>query len=343
MREKEMTMRLADKRVLVTGGSSGIGRAIVERFVAEGARVVFCGRSAERGNAIAAELGADAEFIQADTTSAEDIERLIAAAVADGPIDCLINNAAASESGTLADLTPELLEECMWSVFGSVVLATKAIVPHMRAAGGGTIINIGSTAAHRGNSSPPVYSSLKAAVCHLSRCLALELSADRIRVNTISPGAVMTPIFQENMGLSALSRVDALPIISEALAAVSPVGRGGVPADIASAAVFLASMKAPTSTVTTWLSTVASPRATRPSERPPSARRSGRSSDVASAARTPWRQSDEYLGYPRTRPPPGVRNRRRHQGGRHRDLVRRVDRCGEAHCRWAPGSGLRPR
>ncbi len=233
-------MRLAGKKALVTGGTSGIGHAIVERFVAEGAQVTFCGRSADRGTAVAAALGEQVRFVRADVTQPHDVERLVDVVAANGQIDCLVNNAATSETGSLDDMTAERLAECMWSIFGSVVLTTKSVTPHMRLSGGGSIINIGSTAGHRANSSPPVYSSLKAAISHLTRCLALDLSADGIRVNTVSPGAIMTPIFQEHLGLSALSREDALPIISEALAAVSPSGRGGAPEDIAAAVAFLA-------------------------------------------------------------------------------------------------------
>ncbi|MFI7195482.1 SDR family NAD(P)-dependent oxidoreductase [Nocardia nova] len=234
-------MRLHGKRALITGGTSGIGRAVVEAFVAEGAVVTFCGRSVERGNALAATGNGNVRFVEADVTVPSDVDRLIETVLTDGPIDCLVNNAAAAETSPLHEMTPELLDTCMWSVFGSVVLMTKAVATTMRSTGGGSIVNIGSTAGRRANSSPPIYSSLKAAVSHLSRCLALELSGDRIRVNTVSPGAIVTPIFQETFGLNALPGEQAMALIAEALASVNPSGRGGTPADIAKAVVFLAS------------------------------------------------------------------------------------------------------
>ncbi|MGF0315403.1 SDR family NAD(P)-dependent oxidoreductase [Nocardia fluminea] len=234
-------MRLHGKRALVTGGTSGIGRAVVEAFAAEGAVVTFCGRSTERGNALAATGNGNIRFVEADVTVPRDVDRLIETVLADGPIDCLVNNAAAAETSSLHDMTPEVLDACMWSVFGSVVLMSKAVSPAMGSAGGGSIINIGSTAGHRANSSPPIYSSLKAAVSHLSRCLALELSGDHIRVNTVSPGAIATPIFQGTFGMAALPGEQAMALIAEALASVNPSGRGGTPTDIAKAVVFLAS------------------------------------------------------------------------------------------------------
>ncbi|WP_068626308.1 SDR family NAD(P)-dependent oxidoreductase [Tsukamurella tyrosinosolvens] len=232
-------MRFQDRRVIVTGGTSGIGRDLVERFHAEGAEVYFSGRSADRGAAVAAESGPRARFVRGDMSDPDDVARLIRAASAEGPVHCVVNNAAATEVDTIDTITPDVLSESMWSVFGSVVLVTKAAIPVIP--DGGSIINIGSTAAHRGNSSPPVYSSLKAAVIHLTRCLALELGDRGIRVNAVSPGAIATPIFQGLLGLGELSREKAMPLIHDALAAVNPSGRAGVGADVAEAVVFLAS------------------------------------------------------------------------------------------------------
>jgi NAD(P)-dependent dehydrogenase (short-subunit alcohol dehydrogenase family) len=232
-------MRFENRHVVVTGGTSGIGRTLVERFLAEGAEVVFSGRSAERGEAITGDLGARARFVRADMTDADDVDRLISTASAAGPIDCLVNNAAVSETGTFGDVTATVLNDAMWSVFGSVVLVTKAALPVIP--NGGSIINIGSSAGHRANSSPPVYSSLKAAVSHFTRCLALEVADRGVRVNTVSPGAIATPIFQQNFGLGALPRDEAMPFIRDALAAVNPSGRAGAENDVAQAVLFLAS------------------------------------------------------------------------------------------------------
>jgi NAD(P)-dependent dehydrogenase (short-subunit alcohol dehydrogenase family) len=235
-------MRLKDKTALVTGGTSGIGRAVVKRFIAEGAQVMFCGRNEAAGRALAAEHPGVALFVRADVTVEADIQALVREAQARlGRIDCLFNNAAEAETTDLARTTAEGLDRSMWSVFGSVVLMTQAVAAVMSQRGGGSIIQNGSTAAHRGNSSPAVYSALKAAVCHLTRCLALELAPARIRVNAISPGAVATPIFRKQFGIEHLGEEESMVAIRAALAKLNPLKRSGEPEDIAAAAVFFAS------------------------------------------------------------------------------------------------------
>jgi NAD(P)-dependent dehydrogenase (short-subunit alcohol dehydrogenase family) len=111
----------------------------------------------------------------------------------------------------------------------------------MQAQGGGSILNNGSTAAHRANSSPSLYSALKAAVCHFTRCMALELADHGIRVNTVSPGAIPTPIFLQSLGIPAAHQEQALAALQGVFARAMPVGRAGKGDDIAAAAVFFAS------------------------------------------------------------------------------------------------------
>jgi NAD(P)-dependent dehydrogenase (short-subunit alcohol dehydrogenase family) len=234
---------LQGKRVLITGGTSGIGAATVKRFVEEGARVAFCGRCATRGASVERECGAAARFFAADVTAAADIDRLVAeGAEWLGGCDCLVNNAAeATTESSILEIGPRDLNGIMMSVFGSVVLMIARVIPVMTAQGGGSIVNIGSSAAHRANSSPALYSALKAAVCHLTRCLALELAEKRIRVNAVSPGAVVTPIFIEQFSARGLPAERALGAISDAFAKIVPTGRAGRPADVAAAALYLAS------------------------------------------------------------------------------------------------------
>ncbi|MEU6662113.1 SDR family oxidoreductase [Streptomyces sp. NPDC046821] len=233
-------MTVEGMRVVVTGGTGGIGRTVVEEFIAAGARVVFCGRNEDRGRAVADALGGRAEFIRADMTKAADIARLIGSAAAGGRIDCLVNNAAEAEPVGFGQLTSDILDHAMRSVFGSVVLASQTAAETMRANGGGVIINIGSSAGRRPNSSAAVYSSLKAAVMFLTRCLAMELAPAGIRVNSVSPGAIPTPIFRDQMGLSDLPEDEALPLIREGLSRILPVGRAGTTQDIARAVLFMA-------------------------------------------------------------------------------------------------------
>ncbi len=234
-------MSMQGMRAVITGGTSGIGRTVVNEFVAAGAQVVFCGRNQERGRAVAASLGNRAEFVPADVTDPGDIDRLIASAAAGGGIDCLVNNAAESEPVAFGQLTGEALDHAMRSVFGSVVLTSQAAAHAMRASGRkGVIVNIGSSAGFRPNSSPAVYSSLKAAVMYLTRCLAMELAPHGIRVNSVSPGAIPTPIFSRSMGVSDLPENEALAVIGDALSSVMPMQRCGTPHDIARAVLFIA-------------------------------------------------------------------------------------------------------
>jgi NAD(P)-dependent dehydrogenase (short-subunit alcohol dehydrogenase family) len=236
--------RLAGKVAIITGSTSGMGEDTARLFVKEGARVVVTGRNEERGKTIAQSLGEDnAMFVCADVTNEADVVRLVATTVEHyGRIDCLFNNAAGpTQDAPVTEIDSGLLAGDMMNVFGSVVLMTKHVVPTMRASGGGSIINNGSTAAHRANSSPSVYSGLKAGVCHLSRCYAMELCEDGIRVNTISPGAIVTPIFAKHLGVPSGKEQEATEILSQVMGKALPVGRSGRGEDIAYAAIYLAS------------------------------------------------------------------------------------------------------
>ena len=237
------TSRRLDGRVaLITGGTSGIGAGTVRRFVAEGAWVVASGRSPERGAALVRELGDHVRFIAADVTQPEQIDRLIDETVAwRGRLDVLFNNAGESQTpASLAALDPATLRAEVDTLFTSVVLATRKAALAMRERGG-VILNCSSTAAHRANTQSAMYCSLKAAVSHFTRCAALELAEHRIRVNAISPGAIVTPIFLKALDLPQGREAEALDLLRQVFAGALPVGRAGEPADIAATAAFLAS------------------------------------------------------------------------------------------------------
>lgn len=239
-----MSQRLAGKTALITGATSGMGVSVVERFVAEGARVVFCGRSVAAGEAVASEVGPSARFVAADVTSEPDISALVTAALdhGGGRIDFLFNNAAPpTRDVPITAITADEIAGASMAIFGSVMLVTKHVVPVMQQQGSGSILNNGSTAAHRANSSPALYGALKAAVCHFTRCMALELGEHGIRVNTVSPGAIPTPIFLQSMGIPAEHQARALVALQGAFARAMPIGRAGTGADIAAAAVYFAS------------------------------------------------------------------------------------------------------
>jgi len=238
-----MAGRLEGKVAIVTGGTSGIGRRTVERFVAEGAKVVFSGRREAEGQAVAAATGAT--FVKADVALEQDAERTIkAAADAHGRLDVLVNNA-----GAPAPAPATRLQDTNLAGFDATIAAhvrgtyahIKHAAPMMRAQGSGSIINIGSVAAHRaGYSASIIYGVAKAAVLHLTRCAAMELGEDNIRVNSISPGGIATGIFAKAMGMSGPAAEATAEKVKGALSKLQAIPRAGLPDDIASAALFLA-------------------------------------------------------------------------------------------------------
>jgi NAD(P)-dependent dehydrogenase (short-subunit alcohol dehydrogenase family) len=234
--------RLGGRVALITGGTGGIGAATVRRFVAEGAWVVASGRSPERGAELVRELGDQVRFIAADVTRAEQIDALVDETVAwRGRLDVLFNNAGETQAPTsLLALEPAVLRTEIDTLLSRVVLATRKAALAMREHGG-IILNCSSTAAHRAGSQSAVYSALKAAVSHFTRCAALELAEHRIRVNAISPGAIVTPIFLKALAVPAGRESEALDLLRQVFAGALPAGRAGEPADIAAAAAFLAS------------------------------------------------------------------------------------------------------
>ena len=234
--------RLENRVALITGGTGGIGAATVRRFVAEGAWVVASGRSTERGDELAGELGERVRFIAADVTCEDQLNDLIDEAAGwRGRLDVLFNNAGETQvPASLLALDPTGLRAEIDTLFTSVVLATRKAALAMREHGG-VILKCSSTAAHRAGSQSAVYSALKAAVSHFTRCAALELAERRIRVNAISPGAIVTPIFLKALAVPAGRESEALDLLREVFGKALPAGRAGEPADIAAAAAFLAS------------------------------------------------------------------------------------------------------
>ena len=234
--------RLEGRVALITGGTGGIGAGTVRRFVAEGAWVVASGRSPERGNDLVRQLGDRVRFIAADLTRPAQIDALVEETVAwRGRLDVLFNNAGETQApASLLALDPAQLRAETDTLFTSVVLATRKAALAMRDHGG-VILNCSSTAAHRAGSQSAVYSALKAAVSHFTRCAALELAEHRIRVNAISPGAIVTPIFLKALAVPAGRESEVLDLLRQVFAGALPAGRAGDPADIAAAAAFLAS------------------------------------------------------------------------------------------------------
>ena len=192
-----MTGRLAGKVAIVTGGNSGMGAGTVELFVAEGARVVIAARGEEAGQALADRLGENAVFVRADVSVEADVQALVDATMARwGRVDVLFNNAGIGQGMVPPEeFTPEDFNRVMMTNLGSCFLGLKYVTPIMKQQGGGSIINNGSTAGVTTDGSGPVYAASKAGVIHMTRIWATQLAEFGIRVNCISPGAIVTPIF----------------------------------------------------------------------------------------------------------------------------------------------------
>jgi NAD(P)-dependent dehydrogenase (short-subunit alcohol dehydrogenase family) len=236
--------RLDGKVAVITGATSGIGLRTAEIFVAEGARIVVAGRRAPEGEALAKMLGANCVFRQTDVTVEEQMRALIGQAVEKfGRIDCLFNNAGGpAQTGGIEGLDVPRFDAAMATLVRSVMLGMKHAAPHMRRQGSGSIINNGSIAGRlAGFSSSVVYGAAKAAVIHLTKCVAMELGEAGIRVNSISPGAIATGIFGKALGLSVEAAEKTPDVMREVYKTAQPIPRAGLPEDIAHAAVFLAS------------------------------------------------------------------------------------------------------
>lgn len=188
---------LVDRSVLITGGATGIGATLVERFVAQGARVGFLDIDEAAGSALAARLAAGARhaplFVRADLT---DIAALRAAIdrvrAANGPITVLLNNAANDQRHSIEQTTPESWDAGVAVNLRHQFFAAQHVAPDMRAAGGGSIVNFGSISWMNAEGNYPAYTASKAAVHGLTRGLARDFGPDNIRVNTLVPGWIMT-------------------------------------------------------------------------------------------------------------------------------------------------------
>jgi len=188
---------LAGKKVIISGGGSGIGEGLVEGFVRQGAAVAFVDILEEPSEALLARMG-DAPvppvFLACDITDCADyaakIEKLIGRL---GGCDVLVNNAANDDRHTIDQVTSDYWDQRMAVNLKHQFFAAKAVIPAMRQAGGGSIINLGSISWHLGLEDLAIYQTAKAAIEGLTRSLARELGRDNIRVNAIIPGNVQTP------------------------------------------------------------------------------------------------------------------------------------------------------
>jgi 3-oxoacyl-[acyl-carrier protein] reductase len=234
-------MRLQGKTALITGAASGFGAGIARRFAAEGARVALMDLNGEGAARLARDLGPHARAIAGDVTRPADIDRAVAKAreLGAGRLDIVVNNAGwTHRNKPVLEVTEEEFDRVFAVNVKSIYLMTRAVIPLMRAQGGGVILNVGSTAGIRPRPGLTWYNATKGAVNLVSRSLAVELAPDRIRVNALAPVMGETGLLEAFMG------VPDTPENRAKFIATIPLGRLSKPEDIAAAALFLASDEA---------------------------------------------------------------------------------------------------
>jgi NAD(P)-dependent dehydrogenase (short-subunit alcohol dehydrogenase family) len=224
-----MGQELSGKVAIVTGGASGIGRATVELFVEEGAKVVIADVDVARGEEVAAKLGAAAAFHRTDVADADQVQELVDFAVARfGGLHIMFNNAGISDKmfGPFLDADLKKFQPVMAVNLLGVMVGSQRAARHMAKNGGGSIINTTSTAGIKPGPGVMIYRAAKAAVIHISRCLAIDLAEHGIRVNCIAPGHIPT----------GMTTYDMTAVIRQN----QPLQRQGMPIDVAYAALYLA-------------------------------------------------------------------------------------------------------
>ncbi|WP_024793983.1 SDR family NAD(P)-dependent oxidoreductase [Tomitella biformata] len=223
-----MTNRMQDKIVIVTGASSGLGRATAELMIAEGARVVIADINQAAGEAVANTIGA--EFVRVDVGIPGEVDALVAGTVARfGRLDVMCNNAGVIATTPVVETTDEDYDRMVTVNFGGVFYGTRAAGRVMVEQGFGVIVNTASNGGCSPSAGMAVYSGTKAAVVALSKACAIELAPKGVRVNTISPGTMLTGMVPDVEG------------IVEMLDKIQPIGYAAKPSQMAAGVLFLAS------------------------------------------------------------------------------------------------------
>lgn len=228
--------RFSDRCTVVTGGASGIGEATARALVSEGGSVVIADLQRERGEALAAELGAAAVFTMTDVTREPDIAAAVSAAVQEfGALDGMVNNAGVVGAvGSIMDTSVEAFDTTMAILTRGVFLGIKHAARAMRTQGHGAIVSLASTAGIQGGLGPHVYTMAKHGVVGMTKSAAAELAALGIRVNAVAPGGTVTPMINDLGGSDAGDT-------AARIAAGSPLGIPCMPEDIAAGILYLLS------------------------------------------------------------------------------------------------------
>lgn len=239
-----MVNELLGKVAIVTGGASGIGAGIVEKFVAEGARVVIADVERRRGEDLAAKLGRDVDFRLVDVSDPEQVSALVAHTVAIfGGLDVMVNNAGVSSKMHRSFLTDDLadFQRVMSVNVLGVMAGTRDAARQMAQTGGGSIINMSSIGGIQAGGGVMTYRASKAAVIMFTKSSAIELAHYEVRVNAIAPGNIPTPLLQTTTsGKSPEELARFEHAIREQMRADRPLKREGTTDDIAEAALYLA-------------------------------------------------------------------------------------------------------
>lgn len=235
-----MTKRLAGKVAIITGSTSGIGRATAELFAEHGARVVVHGRREQLGREVAAGIqarGGEAVYMPGDVTSDDTPRNLVAAAVETyGRLDILVNNAWSGPNGRLTEVALEDLDLSYRTIIRAAVIGSRCAIPEMIKVGGGVILNVASVHGILASRAYFPYDAMKAALVNLTRQMAVDYGPQGIRVNAICPGMIVTE--------KSAGHLEAHPERLRLQQLIYPLGRPGTTREVAQAALFLASDEA---------------------------------------------------------------------------------------------------